>query len=566
MSNRKNYEWHAREKWIIPPGLAEIVKRFKIRCRITMTRKKSRPLLIHGETGVGKSLFVDYYAMMYKSIFKKNPKIAYINCAALPSELIESLLFGHTKGIFSGAERERVGYFEEVDDGIIVLEELGEMPKNLQSKLLLVIENRVFSKIGAHDQIEFKSKILATTNVSRDQFRDDLWYRFDTFYISSICERRQDILYYIQNFEESIFEMINPGIALSLLSYNWPGNAREIERVCMSIEENIAYTNQYIAEIKHEASKNNEHIDPTKVSLYLSFDKNVTGFEFNKIEKFKSELIQHNIQYDAIEDSIMSSGLNFDSPLYQKDDIYMKWEETLTIDDDDSGENFVYISNINFDLAYSGFLIFCKLFFQDPESNYDILDFKKIIKRKPYDSDMMYLHSKLPDYITLPIDVNDYPRIKERLIEALNHLGKEIYNSNIEEAFMWPEIFKKALKESIKYIAGIGDIEIENSAYLDNIPHKEMKEKFLIEYYGKDPNELENREIPITQVSLKMIRQLYLETLCHEVGMEDGFQRKIAAMAGLSEGRISQDADIKNLKHIFNNLKISPRKRIVVLD
>ncbi len=566
MSNRKNYEWNAREKWIIPPGLAEIVKRFKIRCRITMTRKKSRPLLIHGETGVGKSLFVDYYAMMYKSIFKKNPKIAYINCAALPSELIESLLFGHIKGIFSGAERERVGYFEEVDDGIIVLEELGEMPKHLQAKLLLVIENRVFSKIGAHEQIEFKSKILATTNVSRDKFRDDLWYRFDTFYVSSIRERRKDILYYIQNFEESIFKMINPGITLSLLSYNWPGNVREIEKVCRSIEENIAYANQYISEIKWEASRNNDQIDPEKISLYLSFGKNVTGFEFNKIEDFKRKLKLARVQYDIIENSIHSSGLNFDSPIYPRDDVSTKWVEESEKDIDDSSDNFVFILNHNFDLAYSGFLIFCKLFFQDPESNYDILDLERIIKSKPYNTDLMYLSNKLPEYMKLPIDVNDYPRIRTKLIRSLEHLGKEIYNSNIEDAFMWPEIFKNALKESIKFIAGIESVNIERFSFLEEIPLREMNTKFLIEYHGKDPKDLENREIPITQVSLKMIRQLYWETLCNEVGMEDGFQRKLAAMAGLSEGRISQDTDIKNLKNIFNNLKISPRKRIVVLD
>jgi transcriptional regulator with PAS, ATPase and Fis domain len=163
--------WKPRNTWLIPPGLEETIKRFEIQC-INNINNDSRPLLIHGPTGTGKSMFVDYYAFIYTNIKGKTPSIAYINCAALPSALIDSLLFGHTKGAFTGADKNKIGYFESVKDGIIVLEEMGEMPKHLQAKLLLAIESRIFSKLGSVTPIKLECQILATQNVQKTKFRD----------------------------------------------------------------------------------------------------------------------------------------------------------------------------------------------------------------------------------------------------------------------------------------------------------------------------------------------------------------------------------------------------------
>ncbi len=367
--------WKPRNAWLIPPGLEETIKRFKIQC-ISNIKNDNRPLLIHGPTGTGKSMFVDYYAFTYTDIKGKNPNIAYINCAALPSTLIDSLLFGHTKGAFTGADNNKIGYFESVKDGIIVLEELGEMPRHLQAKLLLAIESRFFSKLGSIKPIRLECQILATTNVQKEKFRDDLWYRFDIVSVPAIHKRRIDILYYMKFFNERILNILSPKMLFSLLAYNWPGNVREIEKVCNGLVQNATYIFNEINNLKTNFLTENSKIDCYNQRVFFSIQKNFTDLNLSNIEIFKEKLATSGINTECLEMCWLSSGLslNDDKEGFGKD---FEFEELITKSSKKYGEYFLSVKILEINTIYSGFLIFCKLFFQDSESNYDIFDLKE---------------------------------------------------------------------------------------------------------------------------------------------------------------------------------------------
>lgn len=367
--------WKPRNTWLIPPGLEETIKRFEIQC-INNINNDSRPLLIHGPTGTGKSMFVDYYAFIYTNIKGKTPNIAYINCAALPSALIDSLLFGHTKGAFTGADKNKIGYFESVKDGIIVLEEMGEMPKHLQAKLLLAIESRIFSKLGSVTPIKLECQILATTNVQKTKFRDDLWYRFDSVSIPAIHKRRIDILYYMKFFNERILHILSPKMLFSLLAYNWPGNVREIEKVCSGLIQNASYIFNEIHSLNTNFLTENLKIDCYDQRVFFSLQKNFTDLNLNNIEIFKEKLATSEVDIENLEMCWLSSGLslNDDKEGFGKD---FEFEELITKSSRTYGEYFLSSKILEINTIYSGFLIFCKLFFQDVESNYDIFDMKE---------------------------------------------------------------------------------------------------------------------------------------------------------------------------------------------
>lgn len=195
------------------------------------------PVLIQGETGVGKELIARAVSCIYD-------KFITVNCSAIPDNLFESELFGHTRGAFTGAQNERIGLFEAADGGAIFLDEIGDMPLHTQVKLLRVIQNKEIRPIGANKTKHIDVRIVAATNrdlkkAVRDKtFREDLYYRLNVIplKISPLRERREDIEdlanYFIQHYQ-------NPGeqFALSkeglkkLQAHTWPGNIRELENV-----------------------------------------------------------------------------------------------------------------------------------------------------------------------------------------------------------------------------------------------------------------------------------------------------------------------------------------------
>jgi two-component system nitrogen regulation response regulator GlnG len=201
-------------------------------------------VLIRGESGAGKELVAR--ALVNHSERRDKPFVA-VNCAAIPDQLLESELFGHDKGAFTGAEKRRIGRFEQCDGGTIFLDEVGDMSPITQGKVLRLLQDQKFERVGGNELITTDVRIIAATNrpleemVRRDLFRDDLLYRLNGFTIQlpPLRERREDVAPLLEYFlRRAKAEMKRPELtgispeALHLLvNYDWPGNVRQLQSV-----------------------------------------------------------------------------------------------------------------------------------------------------------------------------------------------------------------------------------------------------------------------------------------------------------------------------------------------
>ncbi|MGE5848336.1 MAG: sigma-54 interaction domain-containing protein [Ignavibacteria bacterium] len=216
-------------------------------------------VLIEGETGTGKELVAR--AIHEKSSRRGKPFIK-VNCASIPENLIESELFGHEKGSFTGAVEKRIGRFEIADGGTIFLDEIGEIPVNIQSKLLHVLQHGEFERIGSSKTLKTDVRIIAATNkvlldeIKAGSFRRDLYYRLNVFPISvaPLRERKSDIPALVEYFTSIFSKKFNkqmetvPKEAMQMLmEYDWPGNIRELENM---IERGVITSNDEVLNIE----------------------------------------------------------------------------------------------------------------------------------------------------------------------------------------------------------------------------------------------------------------------------------------------------------------------------
>ncbi len=215
--------------------------------RIGQMAPVSSTVLISGESGTGKELVAQGIHQLSP---RREKSFIAVNCAALPESLLESELFGHEKGAFTGAAERRLGRFELADGGTIFLDEVGEMPRATQVKLLRVLENQAFFRVGGTKPIRVDVRVIAATNralkeqVALGHFRDDLFYRLNvlTIYLPPLRERKSDIPILIRRFTKEISERHNlpfPGItkgAIQLLvNAHWPGNVRQLRNLIESM-------------------------------------------------------------------------------------------------------------------------------------------------------------------------------------------------------------------------------------------------------------------------------------------------------------------------------------------
>ncbi len=220
------------------PGMLRIFHEIR-----NVLAQKNIPILFIGETGTGKELFAK--SIHHHSRRKNKPFVA-INCGAIPENLIESKLFGHEKGAFTGAHRRRKGAFEKADGGTLFLDEIGELPLQAQVKLLRVLQEGEFNKVGSDQSQIVDVRIVAATNrnvekmVAKGEFREDLYYRLAKYpvHLPPLRERPMDVEPLAMEFVNrdaakygKIITSIHPQTLTMFRNYPWPGNVRELESV-----------------------------------------------------------------------------------------------------------------------------------------------------------------------------------------------------------------------------------------------------------------------------------------------------------------------------------------------
>ncbi len=362
----------SKRTWIVPPGLIASVKSFENLYKL----RQAIPLMIIGPSGVGKSLFVHIYEHLYKCEHGDAKPFKRLNCSTFSKELITSELFGHVKGAFTGALNDKKGLIEVADGGCVVLEEIGELSKENQATLLTFIEDGYFYPVGSTEDKHSTVHIISTTNKSKDNFREDFLHRFFPFYVPPLYERRQDILYYLTHVFPELAEMLVPWEVLTLLCYNWPGNVREIERLCQL----IAW------------EKENKKNWPTQEDLpfaenvffkYLEGEGRYTGIKIEKIISLFTDLKKFGIDTSFLEKFLNEFGLGLIlprknlkhsiKPVFHNRDLKYKRDEATN----NRLEVETSYGTKAFDQAFQGLMIFCSLFFQEINANKNLLDIKK---------------------------------------------------------------------------------------------------------------------------------------------------------------------------------------------
>ncbi|MGC2803655.1 MAG: sigma-54 dependent transcriptional regulator, partial [Candidatus Acidiferrum sp.] len=223
--------------------IGESVPMKALRQQIAVTAPTNGRVLIYGESGTGKELVS--HALHAASLRSKGPFVE-VNCAAIPEELIESELFGHIKGSFTGATEDKVGKFQKADGGTLFLDEIGDMSLRTQSKVLRVLEEQRFEPVGSSQTITVDARVIAATNknleqeITRGAFRQDLFYRLNVipFFVPPLRERKEDIptlaRYFLDEFSSAYGKKtreLSTAAMDILVRYPWPGNVRELRNL-----------------------------------------------------------------------------------------------------------------------------------------------------------------------------------------------------------------------------------------------------------------------------------------------------------------------------------------------
>ena len=510
-------------------------------------------------------MFTEYFVYKFQSVTgKKN--VIFLNCAAIPNTLLESELFGYKKGAHSSATGDKIGYFEAVGDGVIVLEEIGEMEKQLQAKLLLAIEHKIFFKLGDTEKKTLKAQVIATTNAERDKFRDDLWYRFDIFSVPPIHERRIDVLYYINAFDKELMKILSKGAVVSLMAYNWPGNVREIERVCNSIRENIEIARLDQAEIESTLSRKVEGDMSKDLGIVMKIERKDSDLVFDKFKKLAIKMTKRHIDIDKLESVIASNGLSFNTftSLFFDNDLSYYY----SMDYVDDGRCFKKDVDLKFNLAFNGLLVLCKLFFQNPQGDYDLLDLENFsINFDPEEGTTTDLHLGPNNEFETMFNGTKIKDDNERnvLMMYFNGFCSSLYESSIDEIKNWPTHYKGALVESLKFLTGIDSVHVEDLDDLLSFFKKNCNNQFIQKLLGHEAEPEQTEERPIEEIHLEELTGLFYETLCNKIGTHRGYQEKIATLVGRSTGRVSQVLEELERKPEFSKIRTSPRKRMIFL-
>jgi len=262
-------------------------------------------LLIEGESGTGKEVLARF---VHKNSSRKDKPFLVVNCASIPYNLLESELFGYEEGAFTGAKKGgRPGYFEMANGGTLLLDEIGDMDIGLQSKILRVIQNKEIMKIGSNKIIPLDVRIIAATHkdlralVEQGKFREDLYYRLEVIriYIPPLRERKEDIIYYIDNMLSKMKKKTRRDVVLGedamkiLTNYDYPGNIREleniIERAVVMDEDGIITKKDLPLYVTEQDTKNRSYLSLQYVDYFPTLEEIEADVIKKALEKYKNK-------------------------------------------------------------------------------------------------------------------------------------------------------------------------------------------------------------------------------------------------------------------------------------
>ncbi|MAF92018.1 MAG: DNA-binding response regulator [Bdellovibrionaceae bacterium] len=263
-------------------------------------------ILIMGESGTGKELIA---RALHHNSERRNQQLVPVNCGAIPNELLESELFGHIKGAFTGAIANRTGRFQLANEGTLFLDEIGDMPMTLQVKLLRVLQDQVVEPVGSHQVEKVDVRLVAATNVNLEKqvedkkFREDLYYRLNVIPIRmpALRERTSDIPILAQHFLNKFnqkksrnIQGISPEAMEQLISYPWPGNVRELENL---MERLSVIVGEGIIQLSDLPEKYLQETTKTMQAVASDGLLGETGLDFNTVvDEFENKLIMEALE------------------------------------------------------------------------------------------------------------------------------------------------------------------------------------------------------------------------------------------------------------------------------
>ncbi|WP_020587785.1 sigma-54 interaction domain-containing protein [Desulfobacter curvatus] len=270
--------------------------------RVRKVARSDASVLITGESGTGKELIA---RAIHKNSARKDGPMVVINCGAIPSELLESELFGHEKGAFTGAHRARTGRFEIADKGTIFLDEIGDMSPDLQVKLLRALQERRFERVGGSQTISVDIRVISATNknltaaIEDNEFREDLYYRLNVIPIKilPLRERPEDIMPLVDHFQSGFArrnteykpKIFPDSVKQVLQTYEWPGNIRELENLVERLSVLVETDTVSIADLP--GCMTDAGTDATPICVAGVF-RNDIGFN-EAVESYQKALITH---------------------------------------------------------------------------------------------------------------------------------------------------------------------------------------------------------------------------------------------------------------------------------
>jgi DNA-binding NtrC family response regulator len=432
-------------KFIAPPALLGRVILFIAHYEIV--KETREPTVIVGPTGVGKSLFLHLFKKLYREEFDdgKTHPIIEANCAHFGGQhsdpnIARGELFGWEKGVHSLAKEQKQGLLESANGGIIILEELGELPREVQAMLLTFIETGVFRRMGGTKDIHVTAQIIGATN-NEENLRRDFYHRLLPFHVTPLFRRRTDILYYMHQESPELVSSLTPTEALMVLAHNWPGNVREVIRIVRLLKRRRKAVE--IIGMKFDLD----------TDRFLSFEDKDTSLGSYRLRSLFDALRRNGVDVDSLESLLSTYGVGIDIsntqpsfsnlPSTLKEGFFPEMDERFDIGTIEPVEQF--------EKAYEGYRIFCSLFFQDANADQHVLDIRwgtsieNDLERVPEKyrakserlarSILSYLSGiDLPDNMNLPIEHGERQRFFLKLLEDYPRNG---YLSSLMDSNEW---------------------------------------------------------------------------------------------------------------------------------